>query len=593
MTQITRTEHEPRLLLTREQWENLPGKLSDPYFAAIDRTNGQGLERVAAHLAAIEPETDASGKRRPLGDFRYVKQMLERAAVGWYLHREQRCLDAAERVVQMLLDRSNWTCFHSTDTLKHYGLKMGELTYCAAFALDVLGGYLAAESRDGLVAVIREVALPEYLAGLEAGEWWRYAEFNWGTATHGNAGFAALVIEAHDPELAEQVLRQAKRGVEFVIEAIPADGGWTEGMMYTTTMLGHLTDFVAALHRCRGEDLGLIDNPRLHALMDYRPYMIGGDGYLINFSNVRLDTPEYCFPGGYWWARQCGRPQWAWFENQHVKPWDSTGLWHDVQAFWYREADQPAEPIDLDRLRHFRELDWVKWTGETSWLGFRSGFNGGNHNNRDLGHFVFGIERDRFAVDPGYGAGATNQHNAVTLASPSQTVDARARVFRLRELAGGLYLCCDLTEANPHRAAYHHRHLLLVDEAHLLVIDDVLGRAGRRPGVGWHLQTHLPVDLDGRRATLRGEQRALHVTPLTEQTTEPSVHEWTWHERPVRTLTWKPKPDLAHTRMAMLLSVEAAAPALTFDGDIASVEIGGRRWAIDLSYGVLREPIEA
>jgi len=91
--------------------------------------------------------------------------------------------------------------------------------------------------------------------------------------------------EAFFAELAERVLARVRPGLQRVIDAFPAGGGWTEGMMYATTTLQHFTDFVVAHVNAGGDDLGLSDHYRLHEQLDARLWFVGGDGELINPSN--------------------------------------------------------------------------------------------------------------------------------------------------------------------------------------------------------------------------------------------------------------------------------------------------------------------
>lgn len=44
----------------------------------------------------------------------------------------------------------------------------------------------------------------------------------------------------------------------------------------------------------------------------------------------------------------------------------------------------------------------------------------------------------------------------------------------------GFYLVCDIREAFPHAVSHYNRHLLMIDDSHLLLIDDVAGAEGRR-----------------------------------------------------------------------------------------------------------------
>ncbi len=581
-----------RLFLSQSEWEALPERLADPFFQKIAATNRPAIAWVEQQLWGDGPApapAEAAADQAFCDKWRYLKSRLLRATVEWYLHKRPEDLELCKHTVDYLLQRPLWTVFWGKAQLKHYGLKMGELTFAATFAYDALGAHLDEPRREGLKRMLTDVALAEYEKGLDAQEWWRHAEFNWGTATHADAGLAALAVEPFAPELSRRVLRKATDGLQYVIEALPAEGGWTEGMMYMTTMLGHLTDFVSASVRVHGDDLGLTRNPRLIASLDYRAYMIGGDSKPLNFSNIGEETTEYRFPGAYWWAQQCGKPEWTWLEDHHVKPPQTGGLWHDVEAFWHREAFQESREPALAPIQHFRGLDWFKWTGKRTWLALRSGFNGGNHNNIDLGHFIFGAGSDRFLCDPGYGAGRTNQHNAVTVRGQSQAVDSEARIFRVRATQGGFYLACDLTSCFSHRLAFHYRHLLLIDESHLLVVDDILGVRGHRVGAGFHLQTHLPHERQGGCITLKGQQHALSIR-LLSPVTEVGVEDWEWSDLPVTSFKWGSAVDLPHIRHAMLMSLDPTPFDWRLGDGVAELTIGTRTWRIDLDEGSIEQP---
>jgi hypothetical protein len=62
----------------------------------------------------------------------------------------------------------------------------------------------------------------------------------------------------------------------------------------------------------------------------------------------------------------------------------------------------------------------------------------------------------------------------------------------------GFYLVCDIREAFPHAVSHYNRHLLMIDDSHLLLIDDVAGAEGRRLWVNGHFQTRYPVECTGK-----------------------------------------------------------------------------------------------
>jgi hypothetical protein len=339
--------------------------------------------------------------------------------------------------------------------------------------------------------------------------------------------------------------------------------------------------------RVEGDDLGLSRNQNFIDTFTYRMYMFGGDGRIFNFSDVSDVGNQCSLPHSYWWAQRCNRPDWTWFENQHVIPWGSTGgVFHAVEAFWYRPAFPDSSEPALEPLKHFQGLDWVVWRGERTWLAFRGGFNGGNHCNRDLGHFIFGAGQDRFLIDPGYGANHAGQHNSVTIRHQDQTDCATAPVFRLRPRPGGFYLACDLSDAFPHSLAFYYRHLLLIDDTHLLVVDDLLGRAGRRIGAAYHLQTCCPVQCTDDTLRLEGQEHTLAVRRLAPSDT-PEVQDAEWRRRSYTVVSWHDASDRIHAVHPVLFSLAPAEASFSRQDDVLSLHLNGDTYRIDLAEGSL------
>ena len=511
------------LIMSETQWGNLSSKLEDPFFQRVHDNNERAVDLMIEQGSEDfwQLGGDLTQPRRGRENpwfWRIPKHRLYRFALSWRLTGREDSLAEALRAVEVLLNRSLW------GTEPKFGLQHGDLRTAdwwtsAVFALEALAPALSRAQNEGLLELLTEWALPAYLKGIEAGEWWRYANFNWGAAVHGAGGMAALAVRDAAPRLSEEALAAAKRGLGFVIDNLPAGGFWTEGLMYQTTTLTHLTEFVAALHRTDGDDLGLIGHPRLRESLDSRLWMLGGDDRPLNFSNIKEIGGEWRLPAAYWWARQCERPDWAGFEEAFPRAWENTeGVAFEIETFWWRETHQStrvwAQPTGL---WHGRELDWLSWKRGQAWLAFRGGFNGGNHNNLDLGQIIFGIGKERILGDPGYGVSATARHSCITIRDRDQAMDATAPILRAEEFALGdgwlLHVCCDLKAAYPHALDRHHRHLLAFSEGSLLLIDDILSAQGRRLAAKGHLQLrHQPEkEASGGAWTIPTSTGSLHI----------------------------------------------------------------------------------
>ncbi|TVR46934.1 MAG: hypothetical protein EA425_16605 [Puniceicoccaceae bacterium] len=565
------------LYLDRFEWEALPAKLEDPFFQRLHENNLRALAALRSEQNGGDP-CDVPlwlgwphPRRR---SHRVLKNRILRRIAAWWITRETIHLEDIEVLLEHLCQhREIWLPGDNTYSIRGANLATGELLHLVAFALDALGEHLPPELRESCLAALRDIGLAAYERGHELGDWWRRCNFNWNSALHGNAGIAALALRTADPATANRMLGRALEGLSYLLAAFPEDGGWTEGIMYSDTMIAHLTDFVIPLHRLCGEDLGLRGNPAFHRILDWQRHFIAPDGRPLNFSNCNEFTQERCLAHGYYWARVLDRPELAAFQERMERDWRYTaGLFFDVEAFWMRTAFQPARETPLDRRRHFKALDWVAWRGRSSWLAFRSGFNGGNHNNLDLGHFILGRDACRYLCDPGYGASETAQHNAVTFRRKNQADATTAHITHFEEREdGGFELDCDLAACFPGPVEKYTRHLRMLGEDHLLVVDEVRGRR-MRVGARWHLQTRLPVEVDGGTIRVLGEPAlTLHLPPEAGPV---EVGEWE-HDGPLRSLSWGLVHDRVNVCHGMVLTFGSPAIRRHRAEEVLRVEIDG------------------
>ncbi|HSI86355.1 MAG TPA: heparinase II/III family protein [Candidatus Methylacidiphilales bacterium] len=600
------------LFLAPAEWSALGAKLAEPFIARIAQDNLTAIRlydsRRGASILEVPRDLQTDQPRLTL-PYRVIKGRLLRAAVALHASHDESVWSFASETIDYLCRRDFWHMHLEGCRIRHFDLKLADLLYSACFVLDTFEGRLDAARRELLLSIMVEEGVQAYLRGWEARDWWREADFNWGAAIHGNAGLAALFLANTDPVLSGNVLDRARAGLGTLIDALPRDGWWTEGCMYHTTTLGHLSDFVIALHNTSGDDLGLSNNPRWFEALDSRRYCLAPDGEVFNFSNCSGDVKEWWCPHIYWWAERLGHPEWTAFEDSICKSWSDThGVFHNVEAFLYR-AVEPAASLSsataafrqpLDTVRHFRGLDWMTWRSvDGMWLAFRSGNNGGNHNNLDLGHFILGFGKTRYLIDPGYGFVKTAQHNAVTVRGKDQADCATARILHLGEQEGLLYISCDLTEAYPHALDYHVRTLLLVDGIHLFVIDHLAGRDQRRVSANYHFQTLLSVrpimEHDANCASIDGPDGRLLVHSLSGHD-KPNISSWKADDQSLTELRFTAAADLPQETSVLLLSFEPnQAPALEWNAAIHLAELThtsmGKRWRISLNGTALPEGI--
>jgi hypothetical protein len=559
------------IFLPESDWLTLKEKLKDPLFEALHLQNEKAVDCIletgeADFWNLPEDLRDKTSKPIYPGGYRIFRHKLYRSAVSWRITGREDSLREALRTVDHMLMRDEWHTAKIVVNLSHGDLRTADIWVNACFALEALAPALGNKRKQALVDLLTEWALPAYLRGIEEGDWWRRANFNWGAALHGGAGMAALCVKDLVPDLSANVLEEVKDGLRFVIANLPQGGGWTEGLMYQTTTLGHLTDFVAALLAVTGDDLGLRKNPRLHDNLHSRPWMIGGDLRHINFSDTNEKSDEWRLPHGWWWADQCGHPEWAGFEAAFPRAGHYTGgVFLDVELFWFRKPFQEFIPWQSPTgLWHSRDLDWLSWKQGKCWLAFRSGFNGGNHNNRDLGQMVFGFGEERILIDPGYGKGETRQHSCIDLSGNSQGLASTAKLFTVETYTAGdrqlLYLCCDLSDVYSHKINFHFRHVLVDSRGMLVVFDDLRGKQNIRLGAAGHLQLSLqPRSTPEGSYSLDDSPNSAYNLHFFPGTVAAETREWK-AAGTVHTLCYKSKKDANTFRKGFVLHPDNLPP---------------------------------
>jgi len=570
------------LFLDQKEWGNLKHKLEDPFFAQLHRHNLEAIdlldrEKIGGDITKVPWFLGKPGSpSHDIGD-RVLKNRVIRGTIAWFLTGDEKYLRFACESLDEACHSPQWIPSHCHG-IRGAWLPTGDLLYTMAFGYDALHPFLDASQKERYLGAIREKGLPAYLRGLELKDWWENCNFNWGSALHGNAGLAALLLRDTDPELSARVLAEVKPRLQTIIDYFYEGGAYPEGVMYQCTMLAHLTDFVMPLHRLTGDDLGLSKNQAFHDVITSWQYLAGGDRRPYNFSNVHEGTNEWGCTHVFWWANRLKRPDWTHFQEEVLRDWrDTHGAFFDAESFWHRAAFQKSEPPKTDSLHHFKGIDWVTWKGPKTWLGFRAGFNGDNHNNRDLGHFILGHGKERFLVDPGYGASETSQHNAVTIRGFGETDCSTAPILEATTEPDGFSLICDLSACFPYSLEGYQRYLRLIDDTHLLVIDDIQGRKVTRNSARWHLQTRFPWHREENgNLVIEGPTERLTVWFLSDIDYFQSK-DWEF-QGPITTLSWTQSYDRIRSIHPMLLTFGNPEVSHRWEDDLFELTLNGKAW---------------
>ncbi|MFQ6097420.1 MAG: heparinase II/III family protein [Armatimonadota bacterium] len=341
-----------------------------------------------------------------------------------------------------------------------------------------------------------------------------------------------------ETEGADEALEAARTEMSRILDEMPDDGGWPEGVSAWEHAVSHLAYHIAALESALGEGLDIVLRDCVRRTGYFPIFFRAPDGRAVNFGECDVDAPVP--PALHYLARRTGRFELSSLRDSHAEephPFDL--LWRDARA---SRAD--VSGAGLCPSRAFPDTGWAAlrstWEDASAlYVALRGGDLKAEGSHLDLGTFVLVAGGERFACDPGPGVPGTGEHNTL-IVRPSrgdggressgrwhQAPSARARIAQFLHSAFLSVVGMDCTEAFGARVRVWRREAMLVAGEYVVLIDEVV--ASNEAVIEWRLHTDCDARVDGARARLSGQRTDLAVALLgfsAEPATErlPSDH---------------------------------------------------------------------
>jgi len=425
--------------------------------------------------------------------------------------------DRAARELLNVCEFKDWHPSHFLDT--------AEMTHAAGIGYDWLYGRLTAEQRRIVVEAIVAKGLLPAKKVYDGGGWWSRCTHNWNQVCNGGTAIGALAIADERPELAAELLAQARASIVRAMRSYEPEGGWAEGPGYWHYATRYTVYYIAALQSALGSDLGLIaEMPGFRAAGDFRLHFCGPIGRTFNYADAgeRAGRAAEMF----WLARTLDQPRYAWHERA------SEGRPDALDLLWFdpRGAGPKAEGWPRDRCFRGVEVAFLRsaWEDRDAlFVGFKGGDNRANHSHLDLGTFVLDALGVRWALDlggddynlPGYFGGKrwtyyrlrTEGHNTLTIGGENQRPEAKAALIAFASSDPRAFAVADLSAAFPQMARWW-RGIALLDRREVLVQDEVELKAPAE--VVWTMHTPASVRAEGVTATLKVGENCLRAAIL-------------------------------------------------------------------------------
>lgn len=306
--------------------------------------------------------------------------------------------------------------------------------------------------------------------------------------TNGSLGQLALSAWGDAP-LAAEALRWARKHICIFMDYCTGhDGGNTEGTMYQNYGMSNTLGFGLAMERLIGTDDGIFQHPGWTKYMEMVKLAATNDG---GMHGVNDTTPapysgrhawfiagRYNDPLALWWGDHCQRMVDVYKQRGQrmpISPAPKTHRPDGPECF-----DQPPLPtcMVLDGIQY-----GVMRSGSNYDCNLVVGVKGAkppytHHNQHDAGAFYLHLAGERLMLDPGYHKGAATDHCLPLIGGRGPGNEGFVgKFFACREGEGWRYLGIDTTPAYAHAAARVRRHLVMLGESALVILDDIATEA--------------------------------------------------------------------------------------------------------------------
>lgn len=301
--------------------------------------------------------------------------------------------------VDALLALDTWFCHVHVGTCRICDHVMCNLAADVALVHDLAADLFTQAEVDHLAAGLRRLHLEPFLDATEgAAEWWFApgVASNWKIMCCGETGLAVCGYLERWPE-AREVLARAARGVSEVLDLVPAEGDWGEGVGYWFATLWMGLRYALALRRLSGRGVNLFEHPALRVTGDFMTQLMAPSGRVYNFGDGDAQVSARLAEALLVLAAEQGRPDWMHAARLVPQP---TPLFLAVDT-----PDQAARPSDR-RVAAFPSCGAATiragWQPDDLFVGFRAGPSDVGHAHLDANSFVVEAGGRPLVIENGY-----------------------------------------------------------------------------------------------------------------------------------------------------------------------------------------------
>jgi hypothetical protein len=483
-----------------------------------------------------------------------------------------------ERIIAEMLSAvafEDWHPIHFLDT--------SEMTLAIALGYDWLYDELTDDQRqtirDGMIRLGLNTALTN-----SGGLTW---ENNWNQVRHGSMCAGALAVYEDAPDLATQILQQAKDNYHRALHAYHGDGVYPEGPVYWHYGTSFSWVMAACLTSALGDDWGILQSPGFAKSFEYVKQVTTPTGLLFNYADCNrgpIDQPIHIWAGA-----MLDRPDYIDFGmgsmDRYFKYVRAKGpRLTPLALLWYHPTEHVApthgptcyvghgEKVQIATIRS-------AWDDpKASFVGIKGGNIRVNHGHMDIGSVIFeadgirwsedlGMEKEIYDRNDSWGTDqkahrwsflrANNMgHNTLTIGGKLQHVDGMNPIIAHGNNDAMQYAVLDMSQAYDAQATTVKRGIAVLADKSIIVQDDLTG-INPEHDLLWTMftMTDVKVSDDKQQATLTSHGKTMTLSILQGSNTAFEVRDAT-------PATKAENPNKAYKRLVIRI------PAPVADGSL-------------------------
>ncbi len=522
MIKILSTEH-PRLFIDNSRIAELKElSKNDSHFEQLQN----GLLRKANRLLTEEPVPFKITGPRMLKNCQEIHSRVETLALSYLLTEDLKYAQRANNELVSAAGYPHWNKDHFLDT--------AELITAFAIGYDWLFHALPAKDLKFIKDTMIEKGIQIGLDLHQDKIWWAGHKFNWNQVCNGSLIIGALAVADEETQLCSNVFEATTKFLPIAFNSYGKDGGWEGGPDYWQYTTWYSILLVDTLKRVTGNDFGLSKTEGFNQTGLFPIYMSGANDKLFNFADA--DESYNPLPFLFWLGKEFKLD--ACINENHRLLKKGVAENAEIDAFnliWYApKTDAKALPtskvfssVNVGSMRG----EWAN--AQSTFIGFKGGFNQADHAHLDLGSFVLDMSGERFASDlgrdsydlPGYfdpseGGGRwqyfrlnTKSHNTLVLNNDVQRAAAKAAITEMTSGSGITTSKVNLSEAYAPHARSVVRCFTLTREEYVEITDEITWGEGKKH-FRWQILTGTEVNLQDGKAILTKNNQSLQVEIL-------------------------------------------------------------------------------